>query len=291
MINNTGYTNINAVAAVVNDYIEAGVFEELTSVSTATLSTIVKDYTINSYADFEAKVAAIVGGDDTPSTGGTEVVPSTPTTGGTTSGSMSNSTVEPTTPVTPDKPAKPQLADFIDANDASWAATALQTMLDRGIMSGYEDNTIRPNNNATRQEVAKMLVEAFSEVRAGAWTGFADVPAGSWYYSYVATAQQEGIIKGVSATDFGTDAMITREDLSVLIYRFLVNKGITLDTSANRAFTDAASISDYAADAINALANAGVVNGYGDGSFNPKGNATRAEIAQIIANVLVLYAL
>ena len=136
-----------------------------------------------------------------------------------------------------------------------------------------------------------MLVEAFSEVRTGAWTGFADVPAGSWYYSYVATAQEDGIIKGVSDTDFGTDAMITREDLSVLIYRFLVNKGIALDTSANKAFTDAANISDYATDAVNALANAGVINGYEDGSFNAKGNATRAEIAQIIANVLVLYTL
>jgi len=284
LINNTAYTNVNAVHVLVNKYIADGKIEGVTSVSSTKLADILKNETITSYDDF---AGLLDDGAGEGTTGGTEVVEPGVNPGTTTGGMSSSNGTSAPDPV----PAKKQLSDFVDAGDAAWAATALQLMLDREILTGYEDDTIRPNNNATRQEVAKMLVEAFSEVRATAWTGFADVPAGSWYYSYVATAQEDGIIKGVSATDFGTDALITREDLSVLIYRFLDNKGIAMNTNANRAFTDESLMSDYAVDAINALANAGIVNGYEDGSYNPKGYATRAEIAQVIANVIARYGL
>ncbi len=290
LINNTAYTNINNVATFVNEYVAADVFEDLESVSTTTLATILRDHTVDSYADFEELVGTLTGSSDTPTTGGTEVIPSTPTTGGTTTGSMTNTTTGVKDPVTDEKPYK-ALSEFTDAGDAAWAAPALQLMLDRNILNGYEDDTIRPNNSATRQEVAKMLVQGLSEVNSKATTSFADVPAGEWYYTYVATAAQEGIIMGIGNNLFGTGALITREDLATLMYRYLVNEGIALDTTKNRVFTDDAYISDYAVDAVYALTNAGIINGYMDGSVNPKGNATRAEIAQVLANVIVVYGL
>ena len=293
LINNTAYESANSVLPFVEKYDDAGLLvgtngAAMNDVTLTALADIIKGTDITGYTDFADRVNKLTG---------TTEKPLPPAPGGQT-GNITNdnrpsqeggNTVGGTS--YPVGPTTKLLSSFADANAAAWAATALQTMLDRNILGGYEDNTIRPNNSATRQEVAKMLVSAFSTVRPYAWTGFSDVPAGSWYYSYVATAAEDGIIKGTGDGKFGTDANITREDLSVLIYRFLASKGIALNTAATRTFTDAASMSDYAVEAINALTNAGIVNGYTDGSYNPKGNATRAEIAQIIANVIVIYAL
>ena len=109
--------------------------------------------------------------------------------------------------------------------------------------------------------------------------GFADLPNGIYYTGYAQWANIYGLMNGVSATSFAPNANISRQDICVMFYRYLKNySDRTLSTSAET-FKDDASISSYAKEAVYAMKNIGVVGGYSDGSFNPRGSATRAEVA------------
>ena len=109
--------------------------------------------------------------------------------------------------------------------------------------------------------------------------GFTDLPNGAYYTGYAQWANIYGIMNGISSTAFSPNASISRQDICVMLYRYLKNyAGKSLSTSAT-SFTDDSSIASYAKDAVYAMKNIGIVNGYTDGSFKPQGYATRAEVA------------
>ena len=84
---------------------------------------------------------------------------------------------------------------------------------------------------------------------------------------------------------FGTGRTITRQDMAVMIYRAAVAADVQLPGGYVE-FSDEAMIADYAKDSVAALAGAGIINGVGDGRFNPDGNATRAEATVILARIM-----
>ncbi|HIV02598.1 MAG TPA: S-layer homology domain-containing protein [Candidatus Aphodoplasma excrementigallinarum] len=206
-----------------------------------------------------------------PSYGGGFTVPAGPT-------------PAPSTP-TPPVDSAPSTNDYSDANDAAWATAAMQEMLDREIWVGYEDKTLRPNNNVSREEAYKMLVAAFVGVDAGARTDFTDVTdPGAWFYPYIATAQQRGLTVGMGDGTFGIGQEITRQDLAVMFYNYLVAQN-KVGAASSDVFTDDAQVADYAKEAVYVLRGMGVLSGYDDGSFQPEGRATRAEMAQMMYNL------
>ena len=143
-----------------------------------------------------------------------------------------------------------------------------------------------PKDMVTRAEFVKMLVCAFEIHNTDAVSDFADCSNDAWYDSYVASAAEKGIVNGDTDGNFGVGRNITREDMSVLVYRILKSeKGFTAQ-STGEVFDDNESISDYAAEGIYALKNAGYVNGVGNNLFKPKNYCTRAEAAVIIYNVI-----
>lgn len=117
------------------------------------------------------------------------------------------------------------------------------------------------------------------------YTGsFKDI-AGQYYNGYVQWAYYTGLVKGVSSTSFGADSNISRQDICVILYNYLTDYcGESLSRGSKR-FTDESSIASYADTAVYALANIGVVKGYENGSFAPRGYATRAEVATMLANL------
>lgn len=119
-------------------------------------------------------------------------------------------------------------------------------------------------------------------VYAGAFT---DLPAGAYYTGYGQWANIYGVMNGVSSTAFRPEQNIKREDICVLLYRYLTNYlGKTVSDSGT-AFADDADISSYAKTAVHAMRSIGVVGGYPDNSFKPKANATRAEVATMFRNL------
>ncbi len=177
---------------------------------------------------------------------------------------------------------------FADAKaDAPWAYEAILALADKGVVSGYEDRTFRANNTVTREEYVKMLVVALGIYDENAISLFTDASSGNWYDTYIASAVNNGIVNGISETEFGVGANITRQDMAVIAYRAIQTLGKTLpDVQETVLFNDEADISDYASDAVDELQQANIINGMGDGIFAPKANANRAQAAYIIYSIL-----
>ena len=172
---------------------------------------------------------------------------------------------------------------FADVSSDFWAYSYIKTLKDKNIVSGDERGYFNPQNNVSRQEFVKMLISALDiSLESNAQMTFADISDTDWSYSYIRKAVEMDIVSGVSDTVFDKTSNITREDMAVMCARALkaVNEDIPEKSSAD--FTDADAISSYALSSVAAIQEKGIINGYEDGSFGPKNNATRSEAARII---------
>ncbi|WP_192868201.1 S-layer homology domain-containing protein [Calderihabitans maritimus] len=171
-----------------------------------------------------------------------------------------------------------------------WARGDIETLVERGVVSGYPDGSFRPEKNTTRAEFTKMLVAALDlEARDGAILSFADeVP--DWARSYVATAVEKGLVAGYEDHTFRADAYITRAEIAAVLVRSMKYKeGISSGAvKAVVSFSDESDIPDWAKESVHAAVRYGIVTGYPDGSFGPFRNATRAETAAMIRRFLEL---
>lgn len=114
---------------------------------------------------------------------------------------------------------------------------------------------------------------------------FSDLEEGEYYNGYVQWGSTMGVIKGITENKYGPYNYISRQDICVLLYRYLTEyMSYNLSTSTSK-FTDDAAIASYARTAVYAMRKIGVVNGYDDGGFYPQGYATRAEIATMFTNL------
>ena len=171
---------------------------------------------------------------------------------------------------------------FSDVARSHWGYEAINYLAQRNIINGYGDK-FSPEGLITRAEFIKILVCTFKPEKTGE-CGFTDVDKNSWYYEYVAKAYVCGLVNGADGK-FNPDSNITRQDMAVMVHRFMKYSSLKLSDSSHN-FNDHESISDYAKSAIEVLAGNGVINGTGDNNFNPLGTATRAEASQLIFNIL-----
>lgn len=147
---------------------------------------------------------------------------------------------------------------------------------------GYEDDTIRPQNNITRAEVATIFFRLLTDESREAYfttdCDFTDVNGGAWYANTVATLSNAGILAGYPDGSFRPNDPITRAEFAAIATRF--------DdlAAADSTFTDIDG--HWAEDAINAAYGAGWVGGYPDGTFRPNNNITRAEVMSLVNRVL-----
>ncbi len=170
--------------------------------------------------------------------------------------------------------------------EGHWAENAIVAMTEKGILSGYENGDFRPDNDVIRNELCKIVVEAFAKDTKSGSASFSDVPTDSWYYPYVSKAFELNIVKGMGNGKFAPEQKLTREDMAVMIYNAAKVSGMSFDTEGATEFNDNDAISDYAKEAVAALCNAGAVNGFEGNIFAPKGTATRAEVAKIIYSLI-----
>ncbi|MFC4104263.1 S-layer homology domain-containing protein [Paenibacillus xanthanilyticus] len=166
-----------------------------------------------------------------------------------------------------------------------WASSYITYLSARGIASGSGNGTFAPNADITRAEFAKMLA-GIANVDVSGYTSstFSDVKSGDWHLPYVAWAAEKSIVKGNEKQQFQPNARISREEMAVMLKRFADATGVALPTSGGAAsFVDQAKISAWAAEAVSALSQAGLLAGKGNGAFDPQGGATRAEAAKVVA--------
>lgn len=177
---------------------------------------------------------------------------------------------------------------FIDVPANIWYRNAVQYVYENGIMSGTSDITFSPDMATTRGMIVTILYRLEGMPKTGTANGFTDVPVGAYYEDAVAWASANNIVSGYGNGLFGPEDKVTREQMAVIIYNY--HKAMGKDVSNIEGmriyeFTDYESISDWAVTAVRYCLNAGIFNGNADGTLNPKGNVTRAELAVIINNL------
>ena len=175
---------------------------------------------------------------------------------------------------------------FADVKSSDWYYDAVRFVSEQKLFGGMRESEFAPGISLSRAMLVTVLFRREGEPAAKAAT-FTDVAADAWYAKAVAWAAENGIVKGTSETEFAPDAPITREQLAALLYRYAEYKKYSGKTAEGAAdFTDAGSVSAYAAPAVSWAAANGIVAGRDDGSFDPQGGATRAECAVVMMRLL-----
>lgn len=148
---------------------------------------------------------------------------------------------------------------------------------------GYGNGEVQPQNSITRAEVAAIFFRLLEDgIRSENFThqnDFSDVAADAWYCSSVSTLSRMGIIAGYPDGTFRPNAPITRAEFAAIATRF-DNNGDKTPVS----FTDI--IGHWAEGEITVAANHGWVSGYGDDTFRPQNQITRAETMSLVNRVL-----
>ena len=170
---------------------------------------------------------------------------------------------------------------FGDVENDHWAYEPTKYLNEKGILKGMDNGNFEPNRSIKREEFAKILVLAFNLQAKDEDKLFTDVSDTEWYYEYVKIAAQNGIINGIGDGVFGVSVELSRQDIAVMIARVL-NK----NEASEEIFNDDSEISSYAKDAVYTLKNLGVLNGTGNGNFEPKRSVTRAECAKIVYELI-----
>ena len=176
---------------------------------------------------------------------------------------------------------------FHDVTEGDWFYEAVRYAYENGLMDGVGDNLFAPNSETTRAQLVTILYRLAGEPEPGGDSGFADVAAGTWYTDAVAWAAENGIVNGVSDTEFAPGEDITREQLAAILYRYAAYQGYDVSQRADLlGFGDAESISGYAQEALSWAHAQGLVLGFEDGSLRPQGTASRAQIAAVLMRFL-----
>ena len=168
-----------------------------------------------------------------------------------------------------------------------WADNAIGTCVDKGILNGYEDGTLRPNGKVTRNEFAKMMVEGLNiPKRISTESSFSDITP--WARDYVEAAKDylSGYDEDGQQLFRGNDAAI-REDMAAALVKAL-NLDISeydIDELAS-IFSDWESISPENMPYVLTASKEHLINGYPGGWFGPGKTITRAETAMMITNVI-----
>ncbi len=172
---------------------------------------------------------------------------------------------------------------FPDVAEGDWFYDAVRYAYETGLMDGVGDNLFAPNSETTRAQLVTILYRLEGEPEVSGTSGFTDVEAGTWYTDAVAWAAANGIVNGVSETEFAPGKDITREQLATILFRYAEAKGYDVSARADlSAYTDADQIQSYAAESVAWAVAEGLIQGFEDNTLRPAGNATRAQIATIL---------
>lgn len=169
---------------------------------------------------------------------------------------------------------------------SGWYEFYVNTMVNAKVMSGVSDSSFQPDKAMTRAELVTTLANLSGDKLPAAGSPFADVAATDWFAPYVAWAQQSGITAGVTPERFMPQQQITREQMAVMLVKFMEyeKKELTLD-QAEVHFADDSQISGYAREAIYLMQRSGVIGGKTGNRVDPQGQATRAECAKMLATI------
>ena len=178
--------------------------------------------------------------------------------------------------------------DFRDYDRTAWYAEAVSAAVDNGLLYGKSATVIDPNGDMTRAEMAAIINRSFGCYKITDISQYKDVSKSKWYYKDVALAVQMGTYNGRSASAMAPDAPISRQEAMTVVARALELDYDTYAKTDLSAFSDRGKISDWALPYVRAMVGADYIHGRGK-ILAPLDNITRAEFAQIFANIISSY--
>lgn len=195
-----------------------------------------------------------------------------------------------TTPVTNTNVSTTQVQTikFKDLPDSHWAKSSIDTLVSLGLLKGYEDGTVRPDGSITRAEFVTMINSMMKykledkkddESNTAVVTkNFKDVDNTAWYYQQVLIAKQQGYIAGFGDDTFRPAENITKEQVCVVLSKVM---GLANLPIVNLPKDE---VSSWAKPYVNQVLANMIMPLDKDGNFNATQKATRADVANAIAN-------
>lgn len=178
---------------------------------------------------------------------------------------------------------------FTDVSGKSWYADEVEFASSHELFNGTSSSTFSPDSPMTRGMLATVLWRLEDEVRASGGTSFSDVAGNTWYTEGVAWASANKIVDGYGGGIFGPDNSITRQELATMLYRYA--KQMDMNTAATGSlhdFSDAGKVGSWSKSAMRWAVGNGILKGYDNGTLNPGGNASRAEVATMLQRLVRL---
>jgi len=163
-----------------------------------------------------------------------------------------------------------------------WAESVINEWLASGLAGGYPDSTFKPDAPISRAEFITLVNKAFYFTQRKA-IDFNDVKTSDWYYDAIATAMSSGYISGYSDKTMAPNQPITRQEAAIVIAKA---RGLALNTQAVGGFSDSAKVSAWSKSYVGAVATAGYMNGYPDGTFRPSNSVSRSEAVVALNNAM-----
>lgn len=183
------------------------------------------------------------------------------------------------------KPTSPD-GRFTDVPENAWFYREVYAADGLKLMGGISATEFDPMGSMTRAMLVTVLWRMEGSPEPTASNPFADIPDGLWYTKAVIWAAENGIVNGISATEFAPNAPITREQIATILYRYTKAKGYDTGALADlSSYPDAEKISPYAEEPMAWAVAAKLISGTQEGSalyLDPQGKAIRAQVAAII---------
>ncbi|MBQ7034773.1 MAG: S-layer homology domain-containing protein, partial [Clostridia bacterium] len=178
--------------------------------------------------------------------------------------------------------------NFADVGNNDWFASYISYAVVNGLFKGTSATTFEPHENITRAQLVQALAN-LSKVdtsNPNVATPFTDVPAGMWYSPAIRWAVENGIVSGMGDGTFQPNTPITREQMCLMLVNYVekYQKNELYALADVLSFEDDATISSWAKEAVYKCAKSKLINGMGDGTFNPQGTAIRAQGATLFSN-------
>ncbi|MFD0716656.1 S-layer homology domain-containing protein [Paenibacillus sp. GCM10027626] len=185
----------------------------------------------------------------------------------------------------PEKPTVPS-AGFTDVGN-HWAASAIDFVVSSGLFTGTSGTTFSPNGQMTRGMFVTVLHRLAGKPAGDSSARFDDTDANAYYYDAVAWASSHGIVNGISSSKFAPDALITREQLALILFNYAKNADYDLSAAQSLSgFADKQLVSSWAAKAMEWAVGSKLLIGSGSSKLKPQDTATRAEVAMVMERLV-----
>ena len=178
-------------------------------------------------------------------------------------------------------------ANFTDVPGSAWYSDAVNFVAAMNVMKGIGPGIFAPDDRITRAQFVTILHQLSGNTLRYTASSFHDINTSDWFFNAVQWSYENGIAYGEDGK-FAPQAFISRQDIAVMIERYAEQyKGYTFQkVGTESTFPDRKDIDPSAENAVNAMQQAGILSGRKNGSFDPEGNATRAETASMTAALI-----